>query len=205
MKKTEKTESPMMKQYHELKAKHPDAVLLFRCGDFYETYEQDAEDISKILGITLTRRTNDYVSMAGFPYHALDAYLPKLIRAGKRVAICDQIEAPKTKIKNRGITEIVSPAPQPEVEEAQEAEAQPAEAKEEPKTETKKVEDMTIAELLNYVRKLEAENEKYQVLQIELKDAEKRANIESQKAVHWMNRAKQAEEKLEAIKNVINN
>ena len=93
--------SPMLKQFYDLKAKHPDAILLFRCGDFYETYCNDAEKDSKILGITLTRsnRTKDIegkpLSMAGFPYHALDTYLPKLIRAGERVAICDQLEAPK--------------------------------------------------------------------------------------------------------------
>ena len=93
--------SPMLKQFYDLKAKHPDAILLFRCGDFYETYCNDAEKASNILGITLTRsnRTKDIegkpLSMAGFPYHALDTYLPKLIRAGERVAICDQLEAPK--------------------------------------------------------------------------------------------------------------
>ena len=93
--------SPMLKQFYDLKAKHPDAILLFRCGDLYETYCNDAEKASKILGITLTRsnRTKDIegkpLSMAGFPYHALDTYLPKLIRAGERVAICDQLEAPK--------------------------------------------------------------------------------------------------------------
>lgn len=95
--------SPMLKQFYDLKAKHPDAILLFRCGDFYETYCNDAEKASKILGITLTRssRTKDIegkpLSMAGFPYHALDTYLPKLIRAGERVAICDQLEAPQKK------------------------------------------------------------------------------------------------------------
>ena len=100
--------SPMLKQFYDLKGKHPDAILLFRCGDFYETYCNDAEKASKILGITLTRssRTKDIegkpLSMAGFPYHALDTYLPKLIRAGERVAICDQLEAPK---KNQESTE----------------------------------------------------------------------------------------------------
>ncbi len=106
--------TPMMKQYFELKAKHPDAVLLFRCGDFYETYSEDAVIASDILGITLTRRANGqakHVEMAGFPHHALDTYLPKLIRAGKRVAICDQLEDPKTtkKLVKRGITELVTP------------------------------------------------------------------------------------------------
>ena len=106
----------MMKQFFELKEKHPDAVLLFRCGDFYETYGQDAVEASQILGITLTRRNNnkDFLTnteMAGFPYHALDTYLPKLIRAGRRVAICDQLEDPKTtkKLVKRGITELVTP------------------------------------------------------------------------------------------------
>lgn len=93
--------SPIKKQYDYLKSKHPDALLMFRCGDFYETYEQDAVDASNILGITLTRRGGKGSplerSMAGFPYHALDVYLPKLIRAGKRVAICDQIENVKSK------------------------------------------------------------------------------------------------------------
>ncbi len=106
--------TPMMKQYFELKSKHPDAVLLFRCGDFYETYSEDAITASEILGITLTKRANGQgktVEMAGFPYHALDTYLPKLVRAGKRVAICDQLEDPKTtkKLVKRGITELVTP------------------------------------------------------------------------------------------------
>ena len=110
--------TPMMKQFFDLKAKHPDALLLFRCGDFYETYCEDAVAASKILGITLTRRSNgrsrdggQTTEMAGFPYHALDTYLPKLIRAGRRVAICDQLEDPKlTKtLVKRGITELVTP------------------------------------------------------------------------------------------------
>lgn len=105
----------MMKQFMSLKAKHPDALLLFRCGDFYETYLQDAIDASKILGITLTKRNNggskDPTEMAGFPHHALDTYLPKLVRAGRRVAICDQLEDPKLtkKLVKRGITELVTP------------------------------------------------------------------------------------------------
>ena len=104
----------MMKQYFDLKAKHPDAIMLFRCGDFYETYSEDAVAASEILGITLTRRANGQaktVEMAGFPHHALDTYLPKLIRAGRRVAICDQLEDPKTtkKLVKRGITELVTP------------------------------------------------------------------------------------------------
>ena len=107
--------TPMMRQYAELKAKHPDAVLLFRCGDFYETYLEDAVIASRILGITLTRRNNGNnckgSEMAGFPFHALDTYLPKLVRAGKRVAICDQLEDPKLtkKLVKRGITELVTP------------------------------------------------------------------------------------------------
>lgn len=107
--------TPMMKQFYELKAKNPDAVMLFRCGDFYETYCEDAVTASKILGITLTKRNNKgqaaAIDMAGFPFHALDTYLPKLIRAGHRVAICDQLEDPKTtnKLVKRGITELVTP------------------------------------------------------------------------------------------------
>ena len=106
--------TPMMKQFLELKAKHPDAVMLFRCGDFYETYSTDAVLASEILGITLTKRANGKgktIEMAGFPHHALDPYLPKLIRAGKRVAICDQLEDPKLtkKLVKRGITELVTP------------------------------------------------------------------------------------------------
>ena len=106
--------TPMMKQFLDLKAKHPDAVMLFRCGDFYETYSTDAIVASEILGITLTKRANGKgktVEMAGFPHHALDTYLPKLVRAGKRVAICDQLEDPKMtkKLVKRGITELVTP------------------------------------------------------------------------------------------------
>ena len=106
--------TPMMKQYFELKEKHPDAVMLFRCGDFYETYSEDAITAANILGITLTKRANGqakHVEMAGFPFHALDTYLPKLVRAGKRVAICDQLEDPKLtkKLVKRGITELVTP------------------------------------------------------------------------------------------------
>ena len=108
--------TPMMKQFYDLKAKHPDAIMLFRCGDFYETYSKDAVTASEVLGITLTKRNNGGksgapVEMAGFPYHALDTYLPKLVRAGHRVAICDQLEDPKqTKtLVKRGITELVTP------------------------------------------------------------------------------------------------
>ena len=114
VRKDGKEMTPMMKQFFDLKAKHPDAVLLFRCGDFYETYCDDAVIASQILGITLTKRNNGYNKgdeMAGFPHHALDTYLPKLIRAGKRVAICDQLEDPKLtkKLVKRGITELVTP------------------------------------------------------------------------------------------------
>ncbi len=107
-------ETPLMKQYFAIKDKHPDAVLLFRVGDFYETFGEDAIKAAEILGITLTRRANgaaSYVELAGFPYHALDTYLPKLVRAGQRVAICEQLEDPKMtkKIVKRGITELITP------------------------------------------------------------------------------------------------
>jgi DNA mismatch repair protein MutS len=107
-------ETPLMKQYFGVKAKHPDAMLLFRVGDFYETYGEDAIKSSEILGITLTRRANGsatFIEMAGFPYHALDTYLPRLVRAGQRVAICEQLEDPKLakKIVKRGITELITP------------------------------------------------------------------------------------------------
>ena len=124
--------SPLVQQYLDLKKKHPNAILLFRCGDFYETYKDDAVKASKILGITLTKsngRKDDEgkpLAMAGFPYHALDTYLPKLIRAGERVAICDQLEVPKqTTSSKRGITEMVSPgkeAGRPMAQENQETE-----------------------------------------------------------------------------------
>lgn len=107
-------ETPLMKQYYQVKKKHPDAILLFRVGDFYETFEQDAIRAAEILGITLTKRANgaaSYVELAGFPHHALDNYLPKLVRAGQRVAICEQLEDPKAtkKIVKRGVTEMVTP------------------------------------------------------------------------------------------------
>ena len=107
-------ETPLMKQYVEMKGKHPDAILLFRVGDFYETFSSDAIETSEILGITLTRRANgaaQFVELAGFPHHALDSYLPKLVRAGKRVAICEQLEDPKLtkKLVKRGIIELVTP------------------------------------------------------------------------------------------------
>ncbi|MDE6466618.1 MAG: DNA mismatch repair protein MutS, partial [Duncaniella sp.] len=107
-------ETPLMKQYIAMKQQHPDAILLFRVGDFYETFSDDAVSASEILGITLTKRANgsaQYVELAGFPHHALDTYLPKLVRAGKRVAICEQLEDPKAtrKLVERGITELVTP------------------------------------------------------------------------------------------------
>ena len=117
MAKIDTTETPMMRQFREIKNQYPDAVLLFRCGDFYETYAEDAVRASKILNITLTHRSNGAskeakaLEMAGFPFHALDTYLPKLVRAGLRVAICDQLEDPKQtkKLVKRGVTELVTP------------------------------------------------------------------------------------------------
>lgn len=117
MKEAEKEkiiETPLMKQYYSIKAKYPDAMLLFRVGDFYETFGEDAIKASKILGIVLTRRANgaaSYVELAGFPFHALDTYLPKLVRSGLRVAICEQLEDPKLtkKLVKRGVTELVTP------------------------------------------------------------------------------------------------
>lgn len=109
-KKSTTTQSPLMKQYTELKEKHPDALIIFRCGDFYETYCDDASAAAAILGITLTRRKNgeETINMAGFPFNALDDYLPKLIRAGKRVAICNQIDGQQQPM------EIVSPSKEEE-------------------------------------------------------------------------------------------
>ena len=113
--KTKKTsETPLMKQYYQIKAQHPDALLLFRVGDFYETFGDDAKRAARVLGIVLTKRANGaaaYVELAGFPHHSLDTYLPKLVRAGMRVAICDQLEDPKAtkKIVRRGVTELVTP------------------------------------------------------------------------------------------------
>ena len=113
MKASKKKVTPLMKQYNAIKAKHPDALLLFRVGDFYETFGADAVKASKVLGIVLTSRNNgdSNIELAGFPHHSLDTYLPKLVRAGERVAICDQLEDPKlTKgIVKRGVTELVTP------------------------------------------------------------------------------------------------
>src|SRR5690606_10678744 len=110
----QKKETPLMQQYNQVKAKYPGALLLFRVGDFYETFGEDAVTASGILGIVLTKRANgaaSHVELAGFPHHSLDSYLPKLVRAGQRVAICDQLEDPKmTKtIVKRGVTEVVTP------------------------------------------------------------------------------------------------
>ena len=107
-------ETPLMKQYHSIKAQYPGAILLFRVGDFYETFGEDAVKTSKVLGIVLTKRANgsaSHIELAGFPHHSIDSYLPKLVRAGYRVAICDQLEDPKaTKtIVKRGVTELVTP------------------------------------------------------------------------------------------------
>lgn len=155
------TESPMMVQFNNLKAKHPDALLLFRCGDFYETYKEDAEDASKILGITLTKRTTDRIPMAGFPHHALDTYLPKLIRAGKRVAICDQIE------DTRKVVDVIKPVEKP---------AEPVE---------KQPEDMTIAELMAAYKKMadikKSLEAQCNTLEEQLMDAQARAEVAEKK------------------------
>ena len=113
-KRKKPAETPLMKQYNAIKAKYPDAMLLFRVGDFYETFGEDAIKAANILGIVLTRRANgaaSYVELAGFPHHSIDIYLPKLVKAGQRVAICDQLEDPKLakKIVKRGVTELVTP------------------------------------------------------------------------------------------------
>ena len=112
-KKKEKKVTPLMQQYNAIKAKYPKSMLLFRVGDFYETFGKDAIKASHILGIVLTRRNNgnSKIELSGFPHHSLDNYLPKLVRAGERVAICDQLEDPKTVkgIVKRGVTELVTP------------------------------------------------------------------------------------------------
>ena len=112
--KADKGMTPLMRQYYKIKDRHPDAILLFRMGDFYETFEQDAKTVSQVLGITLTKRSNGKASdvpLAGFPHHALDNYLPKLVQAGLRVAVCEQLEDPKMakKIVKRGVVEVVTP------------------------------------------------------------------------------------------------
>ena len=127
---TTKTENKMVKMFNELKAKHPDAVILFRVGDFYETYCEDAKKLSEVLGLTLTRQAKTKIDLTGFPYHALDTYLPKLIRAGLRVAICDDISEP-TKLKKRGSNETTQ---EPQVEDAEAEEIKDEEQPQEPQT-----------------------------------------------------------------------
>ena len=127
---TTKTENKMVKMFNELKAKHPDAVILFRVGDFYETYCEDAKKLSEVLGLTLTRQAKTKIDLTGFPYHALDTYLPKLIRAGLRVAICDDISEP-TKLKKRGSDETTQ---EPQVKDAEAEEIKDDEQPQEPQT-----------------------------------------------------------------------
>ena len=127
---TTKTENKMVKMLNELKAKHSDAVILFRVGDFYESYLDDAKKLSEILGLTLTRQAKTKIDLAGFPYHALDTYLPKLIRAGLRVAICDDISEP-IKLKKRGSDETTQ---EPQVEDADAEEIKDEEQPQEPQT-----------------------------------------------------------------------
>ena len=127
---TTKTENKMVKMFNELKAKHPDAVILFRVGDFYETYCEDAKKIAEVLGLTLTRQAKTKMDLTGFPSHALDTYLPKLIRAGLRVAICDDISEP-TKLKKRGSNETTQ---EPQVKDADAEEIKDDEQPQEPQT-----------------------------------------------------------------------
>ena len=127
---TTKTENKMVKMFNELKAKHPDAVILFRVGDFYETYCEDAKKIAEVLGLTLTRQAKTKMDLTGFPYHALDTYLPKLIRAGLRVAICDDISEP-IKLKKHGSDETTQ---EPQVEDADAEEIKDDEQPQEPQT-----------------------------------------------------------------------
>ena len=127
---TTKTENKMVKMFNELKAKHPDAVILFRAGDFYETYCEDAKKLSEVLGLTLTRQAKTKIDLTGFPYHALDTYLPKLIRAGLGVAICDDISEP-VKLKKRGSNETTQ---EPQVEDAEAEEIKDEEQPQEPQT-----------------------------------------------------------------------
>lgn len=141
--KIEQKNEPLLKQYQEMKKKHPDAILMFRVGDFYEIFGKDAVEVSEILGITLTRRMNgldNRIELAGFPHHALDTYLPKLVRAGKRVAICEQLEDPKlTKTTKHKVVETVTPNPLPKPEPRLESKPEPK-AVEAPKVETKEIE-----------------------------------------------------------------
>ena len=127
---TTKTENKMVKMFNELKAKHSDAVILFRVGDFYESYFDDAKKLSEVLGLTLTRQAKTKMDLAGFPYHALDTYLPKLIMAGLRVAICDDISEP-VKLKKRGSDETTQ---EPQVEDAEAEEIKDEEQPQEPQT-----------------------------------------------------------------------
>ena len=127
---TTKTENKMVKMFNELKAKHPDAVILFRVGDFYESYFEDAKKLSEVLGLTLTRQAKTKMDLTGFPHHALDTYLPKLIRAGLRVAICDDISEP-IKLKKRGSDETTQ---EPQVEDADAEEIKDEEQPQEPQT-----------------------------------------------------------------------
>ena len=127
---TTKTENKMVKMFNELKAKHPDAVILFRVGDFYESYFEDAKKLSEVLGLTLTRQAKTKMDLTGFPYHALDTYLPKLIRAGLRVAICDDISEP-VKLKKRGSNETTQES---QVEDAEAEEIKDDEQPQEPQT-----------------------------------------------------------------------
>ena len=127
---TTKTENKMVKMFNELKSKHPDAVILFRVVDFYETYCEDAMKIAEVLGLTLTRQAKTKMDLTGFPYHALDTYLPKLIRAGLRVAICDDISEP-VKLKHRGSDETTQ---EPQVEDAEAEEIKDDEQPQEPQT-----------------------------------------------------------------------
>ena len=127
---TTKTENKMVKMFNELKAKHPDAVILFRVGDFYETYCEDAKKLSEVLGLTLTRQAKTKIDLTGFPYHALDTYLPKLIRAGLRVAICDDISEP-IKLKKRGSNETTQES---QVKDADAEEIKDEEQPQEPQT-----------------------------------------------------------------------
>ena len=127
---TKKAENKMVETFNELKAKHPDAVILFRVGDFYESYLEDAKRLSEVLGVTLTRQAKTKMDLAGFPCHALDTYLPKLIRAGLRVAICDDISEP-VKLKKRGSNETTQ---EPQVEDAEAEEIKDEEQPQEPQT-----------------------------------------------------------------------